>query len=350
MKAHPLIWLSLALNLALGAGIFLALRNRATDISPVALSRPVPGPNTESPAFPGASALSVPPFRWGQIASGDFQIYRDNLRAAGCPEKTIREIIQCVINQKFNPRRQAILASFQNQFWSLLARGTFTRRQEIPQTEWGMRLETLRVERQKQIDDVLGKNYPAIEPESSPRRASADKQDSLAANWAADLAGFEPTEAEWQTITRLRSNFDQAPNDPGATRLTEDERQQEQAALEAKLAEDIKNSLGTERYAEYQFSTDGQFREVRKITQRYGLPDSIATQAYQVEQEAIAQASQVRNNQTLSAATQQSLLTAIQQETRNTLAQTLGSGVFLTYQEYNGDWLQGLSGSTPIGH
>jgi hypothetical protein len=342
MKMRILICLSLALNLALVTGILLPTKNVAAKVFPVATPKVVETKNIFSQ--PSAETVPVRAFHWDQIASDDLKVYRDNLRAIGCPEKTVREIILCVINQEFNPRRHAILTTFQDQFWSLLARGDFARRQEIPRTDWGQALAALSAERQKLIDDVLGKDYFAIEAESQAHRASSknDPEESDAANWADSLAGFELTEGEWRAVTQLRSDFDQMQNDLATADLTDAERQQRQAELETNLEKDIKNALGADRFAGYQMAADGQFQEVRNITQRYSLPDSLAIQAYQIQQEAVAQAKLVQNNQTLSAENQQSLLIKIQQETQRTLTQTLGDKVFSTYQQYNGDWLQGL--------
>jgi hypothetical protein len=336
------------------------------------------------------------------------------LRAIGCPEVTVREIIRSVVNERFGPRRQAILAAFQNRFWGLLVRGELTRRQWLTRTEWGQALEALRTERQKLISEVLGRDYLATEAELQTRRESLEQQrswlpaetrdklialedkyqqrfvdwaesvgsrpdqgptaednarmqtlqqeyeeakrqllttnqldelrlrESSAANWAGDLAGFEPTEDEWQAVTRLRSDFDQAQRDLATADMTDEERQARQKELEAQLANDTKNALGADRFAQYELAGDGQFQGVRNITQRYGLPDSIAVQAYQVQQAAVAQAEQVRNNQSLPAENRQAALTSIQQETQRTLTQTLGERVFSTYQEYSGDWLRGL--------
>jgi hypothetical protein len=54
-------------------------------------------------------------------------------------------------------------------------------------------------------------------------------------------------------------------------------------------------------------------------------------------------ADQVRASSNLSSESQQSTLNAIRSETEQTLSQLLGPGVFSTYQEYGGDWAEGLN-------
>ena len=112
MKRRVIIGLSAALNVALAAAIFLSAKKTpppgqvTTASQPMADTNSPPGPATDNPVPSGL------PFRWNQIASEDLKIYRDNLRAIGCPELTVREIIRAVINERFGLRRRGILAYF----------------------------------------------------------------------------------------------------------------------------------------------------------------------------------------------------------------------------------------------
>lgn len=415
MKTQPFIWVSLGVNLALAGGIVLSLQKPAAP-APEQPPPPPPAATTVETQRPGASpAPHGMPFHWNQIESEDLKAYRDNLRAIGCPDVTVREIIRAVINERFGPRREAILAGFQSRFWQFLIRGDLGKRQSVARTEWGRALDDLRAERQKLIAEVLGHDYLSTEAELQSRRASleqqrswlpADKRDRLMAleeqyqqrladwaasvgsrpdrsptaedsahmqalqkdfadaekqlltpeelkelrlresadaDWAGALPGFEPTEDEWRSVTQLRSDFDQAQSDLASADLTDPDRQAKQKQLEDKLAADTQEALGADRFAQYELAGNAQFQEVRSITQRYGLPDSIATEAYQVQQAAVAQADQVRNNADLTPEDRQSLLAAIQDQTQRTLAQTLGQQVFSTYQDYSGSWLQDLT-------
>jgi hypothetical protein len=79
------------------------------------------------------------------------------------------------------------------------------------------------------------------------------------------------------------------------------------------------------------------------VTQRYGLPDSAATESLDAQQSAQTAADQVRANANLSPEARQAALNAIQQETEQTLSQILGVKALSTYKEYGGDWILGLS-------
>ena len=88
MKPRRIIALSLAaslaLNVALAAAIFLSPKKIAPP-GPAAVAAPSAA-ETSAPAAP--LATSAPParwLRWDQIAADDLKLYRDNLRAIGCP-------------------------------------------------------------------------------------------------------------------------------------------------------------------------------------------------------------------------------------------------------------------------
>jgi hypothetical protein len=102
MKGRVILALSLTVNFGLLA---LQLSHR---------SKPPPNPVVKvvtrilSPAGPGhspppaASAPVHPPVvRWSRIESQDYHAYIANLRAIGCPEPTIRDIIYADVSELF---------------------------------------------------------------------------------------------------------------------------------------------------------------------------------------------------------------------------------------------------------
>jgi hypothetical protein len=390
-----IIGVSVALNLMLLAGIFLSLKRPAAVAREARTVRP---PLTDQ----HAAATEISPaaglaFQWSQIASDDLKVYRDNLLAVGCPRLTVRDIILGEINERFGQRRKSLLAGVQSRFWDFAIRGEMAVR-----NEWGQPISALSVEREKVISDVLGESYGLAEDDLQSRREvmhrgfswlSAEKRDQLFALenkrqqnldewakfvgqrpdgqltaednarlqaiqkefddaknalltpeeleesrlrnskeslWASSLSGFEPTKAEWQAVTGLLVDFDEAQSAGDGPD-------------QSKLTQAIKEALGADRFAQYTLANNAQFQEVYNVTQRYGLTDDVAKQAYEVQQAAIAQAENVRLDPNLSQATRQAMLSAIQQETENTLSQTLGEKALSTYKEYSGRWLQELN-------
>ncbi|MGB7769874.1 MAG: hypothetical protein WBN22_13605 [Verrucomicrobiia bacterium] len=414
MKTWPVIGCSLLLNAAFAAAIILSLRKTPP---------PAPAPVAVAPAsgmisaWPPAESSPAPglPFQWSQIASKNLKLYRDNLRAIGCPELTVREIIRAVINEDFRARRRDILASFQDHYWDMVMRGELVRRQWLPRTDWGQALTSLAAERQQLISDVLGPDALTTEAERQAQQAdweqkfswlppdkrarmielqekyqqqladwaaalgsrpdgaptpedeaarqklqqdfdNAEQQlltpqeqaelqlrESDVANWAASLPGFNPTEDEWRSLTQLRSQLEASQGALADPDLTDAQRAAQQNELQSNFVNSVQEALGPDRFAQYQLANNDQYQALHNVTQRYGLPDSVAAQGLSVQQSAQAAADQVRANPNLSPQDQQAALNAIQQETEKTLGQILGANVLTTYQEYGGDWITGLS-------
>jgi hypothetical protein len=227
MKTRLITAFSVALNLALAAAILLAPRKMAAPVQ-AALAAPV-APETNSPAPIKTPAMPTAPLRWDQIAADDLKIYRDNLRAIGCPELTVQEIIRAVINENFGARRRGLLAPVESQYWNLVLRGELHRRQRLPQTEWGKALTALADERQELISEVLGQDALASEAvrqarqaESEQRRSwlPADKRNQLAelearhqqqlADWSAGLnqhPGSPPTPQDESRLQQIQTDF-----------------------------------------------------------------------------------------------------------------------------------------------
>jgi hypothetical protein len=79
------------------------------------------------PVSPLASVGSFPevveitePFRWAQVESSDYRVYLANLRALGCPEQTVRDIIIADVNDLFNGRVKALVDEVSGRFWELI--------------------------------------------------------------------------------------------------------------------------------------------------------------------------------------------------------------------------------------
>ncbi len=415
MKLWPINGISLALNAILAVAIFLSFRKSPPlTHAPVATTTVSTGISQSPPTVTNTSSPGLP-FQWSQIASEDLKVYRDHLRAIGCPELTVREIIRAVINERFVQRRQDILASFQGQYWDMVLRRELVQRQIFTQSKWGRSLSSLAAEREQLIADVLGQDALVTEAErqtqqanlkqrlswlspekrarlielekkhdqqlaawnaalgsrvnSAPTQEDGDQlqkiqqdfdesekelltpeeltelklRSSDVANWAASLPGFKPTEDEWRSLTGLRSQYEESQNELANQNLTEEQRTAQQNELQSNFDNAIKAALDPDQYAQYQLANNDQYQAIHNVTQRYGLPDSVASQSLNVQQEAQAAAAQVRANASLSPDAQQAALNAIQQATEQNLSQIFGSQVLSTYKEYGGDWISGLS-------
>jgi hypothetical protein len=118
-----LVLASLGLNVFLGA----QLLHRRPSLPPQSASaagnrEPRPVAPAAGLAAAGAVADSAPtnapaPFHWSQVEAGDYRQYIANLRAVGCPEQVIRDIIFADLNQVFAPRAAAIWKPRVAEYW-----------------------------------------------------------------------------------------------------------------------------------------------------------------------------------------------------------------------------------------
>jgi hypothetical protein len=123
MKLRLLILVSVALNILLAVYLIRqnAVRlpvtakhlashfvtNRAVRLPP----KPVPVP----------IRVSVDePFNWAQIETTDYRQYIASLRAIGCPELTVREMVVAEVNDYFSQRITTLVNTVTWQFWELL--------------------------------------------------------------------------------------------------------------------------------------------------------------------------------------------------------------------------------------
>jgi hypothetical protein len=409
MRLRLILILSVALNATLVVAIFVPSKRVPVvrrETAPVLAQADLPSPARTDPSAPAR------PFRWSEMVSDDLKMYRDNLRSAGCPELTVREIITAVINEQFGARRHEILATAEDTYWDMVKRGDLMKRQTLPQTGWAKALTALAAEREQTLADVLGAESSGAEQKRQAQReehererqwlpankraqfasledsrdrhvaewaaalgsrpATAEEQTRLeqyqqefedgkkalltpdeleelklresdVADWAANLQGFAPSEQEWRSLTALRLRLEQAQNDLAAKSMSDDEKQVQQTQLQANFNAAAQQALSPDRFAQYQLANNEQYQAVRNVTQRYGLPDSLAFQAAEAQQSAQNAATQIRANSNLSPEDQQSALNLNQQHALQTLSQILGAKTFSTYEKYSGDWLNSLS-------
>ena len=112
---------------------------------------------------PRAASPKAPPFTWRQVESEDYKKYIANLRAIGCPEQTIRDIILADVN-KLYAAREASLKSKPN---ALAETGKNVTAEEL---EKRRQLRELQLEKNAVIKELLGIDLPLdLLPSSSSR-------------------------------------------------------------------------------------------------------------------------------------------------------------------------------------
>jgi RNA polymerase sigma factor (sigma-70 family) len=91
--------------------LYSARSSNETAPPPPALVAQAPTAQVEAIVTANASAPPANRFDWRQVESSDYRQYIANLRAIGCPEDTIRDIIVADVTKLFNSRKKALLPS-----------------------------------------------------------------------------------------------------------------------------------------------------------------------------------------------------------------------------------------------
>src|SRR5262245_32545511 len=168
MNLSKVTTLLLVLNLILlGMVSYLFKRLRSTD-------RPQNVPDVTTPSRPPAAqertkvvtVMHTNEFNWRQLESEDYRTYIERLRAIGCPEQTIRDLIIADIDQMLAPRLRAALPRREElQFWhpeeeelwnDVDHRGGLARQREVDFEKRAVILELLGVDLVAERAKVLG--------------------------------------------------------------------------------------------------------------------------------------------------------------------------------------------------
>jgi hypothetical protein len=122
---RTLVLISICLNvvLALWVVALLQARHRAPAGKPTSIRTSGPAVPTAQPSgrisvrSQSTAASAQAQFEWRQVESEDYKQYVANLRAIGCPEKTIREIVLADANDLFASKSAALTRTNQYQYW-----------------------------------------------------------------------------------------------------------------------------------------------------------------------------------------------------------------------------------------
>ena len=145
------------------------------------------------------------------------------------------------------------------------------------------------------------------------------------------IYGMEATEAEFQSIFKVRKALEQQFADTDPATMDEATRQKyEQAQKEADAQ--IRQALGAKRYAEYKRGEDEDFHYLNTVVSRYNLPRETAANVYDLNLTATDMRKAVETDPKLTADQRVAALKGISEETERTLRQVMGSKAFEAYR------------------
>ena len=391
MRGRVLLWVSLGLNIALA--VMLARFSPEVTVRNATLAV-TPQPLDATKTYKTNVVVRRQNFTWDEIESADFPTYIANLRAIGCPEATIRDIIVAEVNQLFARRRATEVVTAEQKWW---------RSEPDPEVNRlaSEKLQALDAERRTLLSTLLGPDwessyypYPA-HPDTPPldgpilgalppqtkqavrdieSRATERRQtylDSLQKEGKqpdpselarmrqqtrAELAqALNPEQLEEYLLrysshaSSLRGELHGLANTPdqfrALFRLTDSIDQQLQLLsntsdadivarrqeLEKQREQGIQQTLGTDDYKQYRLLQDSLYREVQAVAQQAGTSSDKILPLYEINRATEQERQRIRNDASLSDEQKEQALETVQAAQRNSWRRLLGDAFYQRY-------------------
>lgn len=341
---------------------------------------------------------SAKPFDWRLVESEDYRKYIANLRAIGCPEETIRDIVMGDLKKLFEMRARELKRSAKrHEYWrpdgSPFDPETMQKLKELTKERQAackaligvdMPGSLSEVSLQDQIDHHLAfvpedklKRFSEAFLEYNRKRAEAEEGNDkeqvrrLREEWQsalsvlftpeerlevdlrlspttaymlAHLGDFGATEQEFPDIFRLRKRYDDEFGPGGAAWGSADFTERSQAALK-ELNGGLRNLLGEERYHEYAFEKEWSSTGLRNMAKQFDISKAMWMQVFDARTVAQEQADGVRQNSALTPAQRQAALDGIRAETENAIGGVIGHDLLPGYMRLD-PWMEKLNAPT----
>lgn len=405
MKKWVILLLSVGLNAALLCGVMGRLQPPAAPAwraqarlpaRPQVSARPTAAPLPPAP-IPAAS------FHWSQLESEDFRQYMANLRAVGCPEATIRDIVVAEVERLYLERWNQVRRVPPGPFWDAAHRRRQAQEEkrrvfrELTEEKYAVMRELLGqpwvpyAVHEYYDEEITGLFLGFLPEEKQPWVASAAWQWSQRFEYQREQPGYlrcpenqareeamiqdllrelgnllTPEELEEGmlravSIVHLFSNHD---GDLAGFNLTGAEFRElvkleteilppwrsemdwrgslpddEEEALKAKIDERFKAVLGASRYAEYDRARNDDYRAIYRLVEAEQLPPTTAQRVFELSQAVEQRVEGVRDDPNLDQETKLARLEALQADAVRQVELALGPKAFTNYLSGHGQWL-----------
>jgi hypothetical protein len=362
--------------IANGVGAWLLLR----DTTPAEAALPV-RPGTDASTMRGGKPLP------GNRAAPDraaprnrveyFVAQRDRLRALGFGEDVVRRAIRAAMEEPRYARQREFYAQAAQQPWwhGGLVYQDITKEQQ-------RELSELRKSEREEVMQVLGptaylgeaslERFSFLSPEKAERLAlleqdyndlrresgqpgtnAEERQKLLTAEYERDLAAlltpaeralfderesstarnvasrfefFDGTEAEYRAVLALQKAFD----DQFAGTSMSDSMQARGAAM-AKLTQDLRETLGLDRYEQFLQAQRSEYRALLELQRRHALPQPVFAQAARVHAEISRETTRIADDTTLTNAQKRAALIELSGKATAGIQSALGSPLAETF-------------------
>lgn len=201
MRLRSVLLGSLGLNLLLALALAWAAAHRrsapATDAGPALTGHRLVRLRPPGPRVPPPTVVEVAGrFDWSELESPDLAVYVANLRAIGCPERTIRDLVVAEVDELLQARVRAIVDPVQGRFWELIL--SKAKLEPVVEAKWE-ELKALEKERERIFRQLLGTGDPEYDFAQEVAEAERHREQ-------ARLLDFLPAEKE-QALVALEAQY-----------------------------------------------------------------------------------------------------------------------------------------------
>ncbi len=376
-------------SLVVNAALAVVVINRQPEPVPVKVEAPTPKPiiktRVETVYMPGETEVHTnwTKIDWRVIESDDYVKYIANLRAAGCPEETVRDLIIADVNKMYAAKWKSLHPVEQQwKYWEAENkrdkkedRRSEERRElekerddlirslldvnlkaELAKYSWDQeragrdaRLAFLSEEKQAQVKEVDSKykdEFRKLSEEGKAANLSKEEMNQKAAalrkqhetELAGVLNGGELLEYELRTsglANKMRNELAWfEPNEQEFRALFQKIKSAEEQAtatgqklsFEKDLAQlgDLNGVLSAERLADFQKIQDPAYRDALKLAERYELNAEDTKMIAQINLTSEAEIAKAMGNPNLTPEQRQAVTRAIKDEKKKVLSEALG--------------------------
>jgi hypothetical protein len=407
MNSKHLLIVSLTLNVIAGFFIFAGVQS----VEELPLGQALPAtdsPLGQAAAHPQQVVTNtvVKQMMWETVEASSYLDYIDNLRRIGCPEETIRDIILADVNKLYKTKRREAIGQKKFEYWK--GNSMFRMGMDKENIEATSELNAERDELLKQLgiessleseasqmlnplQQILGflpeqkqvavwKEMQGIQSRIAElskdgevdmemmQQAQKERDQSIKGMLSEEeytnyllrmsgtanlmrrqIAGFDPTEDEFLSVFKLKHAFSESyDTELGSPQDENAEQRDQRNAAQEQLNDQIRQSLGDERYADYERAQDYQFQQLHSSMKKADIGTGEAIQVYDMQKVAQDAAVQLRGNQTLNEAERRERLLQIRNETESAIQQVVGTEGWEKYNRpSNTQWIQNISPDQP---
>jgi hypothetical protein len=337
-------------------------------------------------------------FVWSQIESTNYAIFITNLRAIGCPEQTIRDMVLADVNRVYDRRKLDEVVYPNYQWWrsdpetavvqaaavklasleterrsvltSLLGAGWDDRNNQQITAAGGITLTgpilgDLSPETKEAVYAIAARAQLKIEAYQTAQRGQSKPVDPMEMVRLREeplpqlIPVLMPPQYE-EYVLRYSPSAQQLRLQLRAIKLVPDQFRDlynainlingqpvfyysgndpaligQQKELHAQSEAVIKSVLGDALYASYQLEQDPLYRNARALAQQLGQPDSMVNSIYEINRATQAELSRIRKDTNMTSDEKVEAMSQTQVEQQQSLAQILGPEAFQHWLQSN---------------